>query len=61
MSGADYEVLAAFIDRFTPAELDKLATLNERIMHHLDTGDSSGEDEPSYTSRRPLDIYYRTS
>lgn len=27
--------------------IDKLATLNERIMHHLDTGDSSGEDEPS--------------
>jgi hypothetical protein len=37
-----------FVDLFTPAELDKLATLNERIVHHLATDDDSpAEDEPS--------------
>jgi DNA-binding MarR family transcriptional regulator len=37
-----------FIDLFTPAELDMLATLNERVLHHLATNyDSPAEDEPS--------------
>jgi hypothetical protein len=37
-----------FIDLFTPAELDMLATLNERILQHLATNyDSPAEDEPS--------------
>ncbi|MGV0795276.1 MarR family winged helix-turn-helix transcriptional regulator [Mycolicibacterium sp. XJ1819] len=29
------DVRRNFIDLFTPAELDTLATLNERILHHL--------------------------
>jgi DNA-binding MarR family transcriptional regulator len=42
------DVRRNFVDLFTPAELDKLATLNERIMHHLATDDDSpAEDEPS--------------
>ena len=37
-----------FIDLFTPAQLDMLATLNERVLHHLATNyDSPAEDEPS--------------
>jgi hypothetical protein len=32
----------------TPAELDMLATLNERVLHHLAANDDSpAEDEPS--------------
>jgi DNA-binding MarR family transcriptional regulator len=33
------DVRRNFIDLFTPAELDTLATLNERVLHHLATGD----------------------
>jgi DNA-binding MarR family transcriptional regulator len=33
------DVRRNFIDLFTPAELDILATLNERILHHLATSD----------------------
>ena len=42
------DVRRNFIDLFTAAELDTLATLNERILHHLATDDDSpAEDEPS--------------
>ncbi len=42
------DVRRNFIDLFTPAELDMLATLNERVLHHLaTTDDSPAEDEPS--------------
>lgn len=42
------DVRRTFIDLFTPAELDTLATLNERVLHHLATEDDSpAEDEPS--------------
>jgi DNA-binding MarR family transcriptional regulator len=42
------DVRQNFIDLFTPAELDMLATLNERVLHHLAEDDSSpAEDEPS--------------
>lgn len=42
------DVRRNFIDLLTPAELDALATLNERILHHLATHhDSPAEDEPS--------------
>ena len=42
------DVRRNFIDLLTPAELDMLATLNERILHHLATGDdSSAKDEPA--------------
>ena len=40
------DVRRNFIDLFTPAELDTLATLNERILHHLvEADDSPAEDE----------------
>jgi DNA-binding MarR family transcriptional regulator len=42
------DVRRNFIDLLTPAELDQLATLNERILQHLATGnDSPADDEPS--------------
>jgi hypothetical protein len=41
------DVRRNFIDLLTPAELDMLAALNERVLHHLATGDSRAEDEPS--------------
>ena len=42
------DVRRNFIDLFTPAELDMLATLNERILRHLATADGSlAKDEPS--------------
>ena len=42
------DVRRNFIDLLTPAELDMLATLNERVLHHLATNyDSPAEDEPS--------------
>jgi len=42
------DVRRNFIDLLTPAELDQLAALNERILHHLATNDDSPtEDEPS--------------
>lgn len=42
------DVRRNFIDLFTLAELDMLATLNERILHHLDKEDDSpAEDELS--------------
>jgi DNA-binding MarR family transcriptional regulator len=42
------DVRRNFIDLFTPAELDMLATLNERVLHHLAKDDDSpAEDEPS--------------
>jgi DNA-binding MarR family transcriptional regulator len=41
------DVRRNFIDLLTPAELDLLATLNERVLHHLATShDSTAEDEP---------------
>ena len=41
------DVRRNFIDLLTPAELDLLATLNERIQRHLATHhDSPDEDEP---------------
>jgi DNA-binding MarR family transcriptional regulator len=42
------DVRRTFIDLLTPAELDTLVTLNERVLHHLATNhDSPGDDEPS--------------
>jgi DNA-binding MarR family transcriptional regulator len=42
------DVRRNFIDLFTPAELDMLAALNERILRHLaEDDDSPAEDEPS--------------
>lgn len=42
------DVRRNFIDLFTPAELDTLATLNERVLHHLAKVDiSPAGDEPS--------------
>jgi DNA-binding MarR family transcriptional regulator len=41
------DVRRNFIDLLTPAELDVLATLNERVLDHLATNyDSPAEDEP---------------
>jgi DNA-binding MarR family transcriptional regulator len=40
------DVRRNFIDLFTSAELDMLAALNERVLHHLAEGDDSpAEDE----------------
>lgn len=42
------DVRQNFIDLFTPAELDMLATLNERVLHHLAEDDGSpAEDKRS--------------
>jgi DNA-binding MarR family transcriptional regulator len=42
------DVRRNFINLFTPAELDTLASLNERVLHHLAAdGDSPAEHEPS--------------
>ena len=42
------DVRRNFIDLLTPAELDILATLNERVLHHLGKDDDSpAENEPS--------------
>jgi DNA-binding MarR family transcriptional regulator len=42
------DVRRNFIALLTPAELDTLASLNERILHHLATNDDfPAEDEPS--------------
>ena len=42
------DVRRNFIDLLTPAELDMLAALNERVLHHLATDDDSpAEDEHS--------------
>ena len=45
------DVRRNFIDLLTPAELDMLAALNERVLRHLaKDGDSPAEDEPSWPS-----------
>ncbi|MGB3334118.1 MAG: MarR family transcriptional regulator [Mycobacterium sp.] len=42
------DVRRNFIDLFTEAELDMLAALNQRVLHHLATADdSAGEDDSS--------------
>ena len=42
------DVRRNFIDLFTPAELDMLAALHERVLRHLAEDDgSSAEDESS--------------
>jgi DNA-binding MarR family transcriptional regulator len=42
------DVRRNFIDLFTAAELDMLAALNERVLHHLaETTTPPAEDEPS--------------
>src|ERR1700753_321287 len=42
------DVRRNFIDLLTPAELDMLATLNERVLRHLAEDDASpAEDKPS--------------
>jgi DNA-binding MarR family transcriptional regulator len=41
------DVRRNFIDLFSAAELDMLAALNERILHHLATDDSTAEEKPS--------------
>jgi len=41
------DVRRKFIDLLSPAELDMLAALNERVLHHLAKDDDSpAEDEP---------------
>ncbi|MGH3265187.1 MAG: MarR family winged helix-turn-helix transcriptional regulator, partial [Trebonia sp.] len=45
-----HNVRRHFIDLFTPAELDTLATLNERVLHHLAEEalpEQSTPDEPA--------------
>ena len=39
------DVRRSFIDLLTPAELDMLATLNERVLQHLATTDDSPADD----------------
>ena len=47
------DVRRNFIDLLTPAELDLLATLNERILQHLATNyDSPAEAETEYYDQR---------
>ena len=42
------DVRRVFLDLLTPAELDQLTVLHERILHYLATAaDSSAADEPS--------------
>ncbi len=42
------EVRSNFVDLFTPAELDRLTALNQRILHHLaKIDDSPADDVPS--------------
>jgi DNA-binding MarR family transcriptional regulator len=42
------DVRRNFIDLFSRAELDTLATLNERVLHHLaEDDDSPAENEPA--------------
>lgn len=42
------DVRRVFLDLLTPAELDQLTVLHERILHHLATAaDSSADDESS--------------
>ncbi|MGV9796621.1 MarR family winged helix-turn-helix transcriptional regulator [Mycobacterium sp. NPDC003449] len=42
------DVRENFIDLFTPAQLDTLATLNERVLRHLATiHDSPADDQPA--------------
>ena len=42
------DVRRNFIDLLTPAELDMLAALNERVLRHLAQDDGSpAEDKPS--------------
>jgi DNA-binding MarR family transcriptional regulator len=42
------DVRRNFVDLFTPAELDTLTALNQRILHHLASDDDSpANDEPS--------------
>ena len=42
------DVRRNFIDLLTPAELDMLGALNERVLRHLaKEDDNSAEDEPS--------------
>jgi len=42
------DVRRNFIDLLTPAELDMLAALNERVLHHLaEDDDSRAEDKLS--------------
>jgi DNA-binding MarR family transcriptional regulator len=42
------DVRRNFIDLFTPAELDIIGTLNERIMRHLATGDGIPADSKAF-------------
>src|SRR6201995_2979715 len=44
--GHGEDVRRNFIDLLTPAELDMLAALNERVLRHLAKDDSPAEDEP---------------
>ncbi|GAB3037660.1 hypothetical protein [Mycobacterium bourgelatii] len=41
------DVRRNFIDLFTPAELDVLAALNERVLHHLAEIDRPAKGKPS--------------
>ncbi len=42
------DVRRNFVDLFSPAELDTLATLHERVLHYLATNrDSPDEAKPS--------------
>ncbi|WP_024440099.1 MarR family winged helix-turn-helix transcriptional regulator [Mycobacterium sp. UM_WGJ] len=41
------DVRRNFVDLFTAAELDMLAALNERVLHHLAEGDTADDGELS--------------
>jgi DNA-binding MarR family transcriptional regulator len=41
-----HNVRRHFTDLFTPAELDTLAALNERVLHHLAEETSPGKPAP---------------
>ena len=42
------DVRRNFIDLLTPAELDMLAALNERVLHHLATDDDSPAEDKAH-------------
>ena len=48
-----HNVRRHFIDLFTPAELDTLAALNERVLHHLAAGSSPAQSTPGEPAAPP--------
>ena len=47
------DVRRNFIDLLTPAELDMLTALNERVLHHLAKDDDSSADDEPYSLDQP--------